>query len=63
MLYEMCCDTNFDMERLEYMLDMMKKVDTGNMSYHDASVDVGQKLFDHYVASVVDVEKLKRKDI
>lgn len=63
LLFDMCCDPKFDIEILKYMLETMQKVSAGDISTNDSDVEVGQKLFDHYVASVVDVEKLKRKDV
>lgn len=44
-----CSDRKLDPKMLEYVLNMSEKVKKNNMSQHDASVEVGQKLFDKYV--------------
>lgn len=62
MLYDMICSSTCDDNMLNYMLSMLEKVSNGQHTNDSASVEVGQTLFDKYVASVVDVEKLKRKD-
>ena len=62
LLFDMCCDPKFEIDILKYMLEKMQMISSGEISTNDSDVEVGQKLFDHYVASVVDVEKLKRKD-
>jgi hypothetical protein len=62
LLYDMVCSDRCDDSMLNYMLSMVEKISEGNKTSDDASVDVGQALFDRYVGSVVDVEKLKRRD-
>lgn len=53
MLYDMCCEPNFDMTTLEYMTSMMRKINAGHMDDKQASVQVGQHMFDKYVAPIV----------
>ena len=48
-LFEMACRPNFDISRLEYMLSLKDSVDKNSLSQHDASVRVGQVLYDVYV--------------
>jgi len=61
-LYSMCCDPTCDIKVLRYMLNVMSDVHKGSKTSEQADVEIGQSLFDKYVATVVDVEKLKRKD-
>ena len=48
-LLELSLQEDFDIKRLEYMLKLKDAVDNQNMSQHDASVHVGQHLYDKYV--------------
>jgi hypothetical protein len=49
-LYEMACsDEPMDMSNLDYMLSMLAKMKEENMSQHDASVNVGQFMYDKYI--------------
>lgn len=52
-LYEMACRDNLDMSMLKFMLDMMEKVNKNETSQHEASVEVGKKLFNEYIESKV----------
>lgn len=58
MLYSACCKNSFDMKTLEYMLDMLDKIQNNEQSQQQASIEVGQKLFSQFV----DVSKLKASD-
>lgn len=49
MLYTMACKGIPNMSMLEYMLDMMEKIKAQETTSHEASVEVGQKLFNQYV--------------
>ena len=53
MLYDMCCEPDFDMATLEYMTNMMRKINAGHLNDQEASVEVGQRMFDKYVAPLV----------
>jgi hypothetical protein len=41
-------------ETFFYMLQMRRKIETGEMTEHDASVAVGQKLYNRFVAPLVE---------
>ena len=48
-IFKMCMDGTMDIERLTYMINMVKNVKSNNISEHDASVQVGQRLVDEFV--------------
>jgi 3-methyladenine DNA glycosylase AlkD len=48
-LFAMACKGVRDMKMLEFMFDMMDKINNNHTSTHQASVEVGQKLFDKFV--------------
>lgn len=56
-LFEMCCKPNCNMQMLEYMMEMLEKVHGNDTSQDDASVKVGQMLFDTYVNPVLPAKK------
>ena len=43
------CIGGMDIERLTYMINMVKKVKSNEISDHDASVKVGERLVDEFV--------------
>ena len=45
----MCIDGSMDIERLTYMINMIKQAKSNSISEHDASVEVGQRLVDDFV--------------
>lgn len=49
MLYEMACSEHFDINHLEYMIRSAKNVNAGQVTHEDASKQVGQTMFDHFV--------------
>lgn len=53
MLFQMCCQDNFDFDRLCYMMNMIKSVNDNSVSYEDASKQVGQKMFEDYVDPLI----------
>ena len=59
-IFEKTFDGTMDMDRLKYMLDMLSRVKSNQMSQHDASVKVGETLANEYVTPVV--EKLGDED-
>jgi hypothetical protein len=62
-LFDMACQTTFDMEKLEYMIAMRDRVRAGGVSVEDASKEVGQKFFDIYVKPKIDeLDKKKEKN-
>lgn len=63
MLFSMACDSSFDFDRLQYMLNLRDKIDTKEVTFEAASKEVGQAMFDVYVKDVVppppsDVQKM-----
>jgi len=60
-LFEMCCSDRFELDNLMYMMNMMRKINQGKETEETASVEVGQHMFDRYVAPLVDkLEKQKK---
>lgn len=59
MLFKMACKPDFDMSRLDYILGMMARVNTNELSYDNATKEFGQKMFDTYVKPNLD--KMKKK--
>jgi hypothetical protein len=55
-LFEMCLKAVLNMEQLEFMLNMIDRVNAG-ADYHSTSVEVGQKLVDFYVKPLLDNDK------
>lgn len=49
MLFEMSTQHDFDINRLQFMLQMKDKIENANISQHDASAVIGQVLFNDYV--------------
>ena len=47
--YKTSVDVEFDLNKLEYMLDMISHVKKKTISEYDASVKVGQQLYNEYV--------------
>jgi hypothetical protein len=50
---------SFDESALRTMLHMLEKMGTGEMSQHQASVIVGQRLHDKYIKPALDIESKK----
>ena len=53
-LFEMSTKDNFDFQRLKFMLSLRNGIDNQSISQHDASVKVGQVLYNAYVKDKVD---------
>ena len=53
MLYDMCCEKDFDITHLEYMVKMIKSMNAGSFDNETASKEVGQKMFDHFVSPIL----------
>lgn len=50
MLFELACkEEKMDMGTFEFMLSMLQKMKTNDLTQHDASVNVGQLLYDKYI--------------
>jgi hypothetical protein len=58
-LFQMACEPNFNMDRLVYMLRMRDAVEAQKVSQHQASVSVGENLFQEYVKPLVDANPKK----
>ena len=52
-VYKMACGPKIDKQNLEFMLNMLSKIDKKELNQHDASVSVGQMLFEKYVDASV----------
>ena len=49
-LFEMACSNEpMEMANLDFMLSMLSKMKSENMTQHDASVHVGQFMYDKYI--------------
>ena len=55
-LYTMTCQGKMDMKMLEYMLDMMEKINNKQTTQHEADIVIGQEIFNKFV----DVSKLPK---
>lgn len=53
-LYALALQKNLDPAKLEMMLGMFSRISGGEMTYEDASKDVGQRLFDEFVKPLVE---------
>jgi len=51
-LFEQAIKCEVNMQQLNYMLNMLDKVNAG-ANYHNTSVEVGQKLVDTYITPVL----------
>lgn len=58
-LFESCCEPNFDIQRLRYMLNLKAAIDNKETTQEKASVEVGQRLFAQYVKPFVSEQKHK----
>lgn len=52
-LFEMACTKDFDFERFKSMLVLKESIEKGKISQHDASVKVGNVLYDAYVKNKI----------
>ena len=43
------CETNFDLEKFKWMMNMQKSVQNNQISQHNASIEVGERLVDEHV--------------
>lgn len=59
-LFTKCCESDSgSLPMVEYMVSMLKNIQTEKMTEDVASTSVGQKLFDDYVKPVVDTKEGK----
>ena len=59
-LFDSCCEPNFDMQRLRYMLNLKASIDNKETTHEQASVEIGQRLFAKYVNPFVKDQKPKK---
>ena len=57
-LFSMCCSSHSNLNRLKFMLDNIIKIQSKDMTEHDASVKVGEQLVNDFVKP--DLEKNKK---
>ena len=50
-----------DMNRLKFMLNMINKVNNNEITEHNASVQIGEKLVNEYVKPMIDKLETKNK--
>ena len=43
------CEPNFDLEKFKWMMNMQKSVQNNQISQHNASIEVGERLVDEHV--------------
>ncbi len=48
-IFKMISQGDMDIQKLKYMIKMVKQVQQSKISEHDASVEVGKELFKEYV--------------
>ena len=58
-IFKQCMEGSMELDKLNYMLNMMKKVSNNESSYEQASKDVGQRFADEYLNPLV--EKLDKE--
>jgi hypothetical protein len=56
-LFSMSCKQNIDKNMFEYIVSMVTKIKDNKIKNEDATIEVGQKLFDKYVKPLVVSEK------
>ena len=52
-LFEMACRPDLEMDKLEYMIRLRDRVNSGKTTLENASKNVGQRMFDEYVKPLV----------
>lgn len=48
-LFKCACDGRLDLNNLQFMLDVLERMETEGVSQYDASAEVGQMLYSKYV--------------
>ena len=48
-IFDLCLSGKMDLKILSYMISQIKNIKTNNISKHDASVNVGEKLVDTFI--------------
>jgi hypothetical protein len=57
LLFDKCCEDDCDTVRVRSMLSLLEDVETSRMSQHEASVAVGQDLYNAYIQPVLNEKK------
>lgn len=58
-LFDMACRPDFDIHKLNYMLQLREQISNNHTNIDEASKKVGQALFDEYVKPVLPYAKTK----
>ena len=53
MMFKIACESNLDLKNLDIMLSLLGKINKNEVTQHDASVEVGQLLYDKYVEPTI----------
>ena len=56
-LFKKACNNEINKEWLDKMLNMMRSIKYGNITYFNGSKEIGQVLTDHYVKPLVEKKK------
>lgn len=48
-MFEIACTRQLELDKLRFMLKQLEKMQNNELDQHQASVKVGQKLYDQYV--------------
>ena len=48
-IFTLCTTNGMDINRLKYMIEMIKKMNRGAISEHNASIEVGKRLVDDII--------------
>ena len=60
-IFEKTINGTMDMSRLKFMLNMINKVNNNEITEHNASVQIGEKLVNEYVKPMIDKLETKNK--
>jgi hypothetical protein len=53
---------NFDMKQLLHMLNLKNKIDTNEVSQHNADLQIGTEMVDKYVKPMIERDRQSNKD-
>lgn len=56
-IFIQCIEGNMDIKILKFMITQAKEIQKNNISNHDASVKVGEKLVDKFIKPMLDKNK------
>ena len=49
MIFKKACEKDFDYEKFVWMMSLIKGVNEKNVTQHNASIEVGERLVDEYI--------------